>query len=64
MAEHTWPALKKMPLFTLLISCSRSASGNTRAADLPPSSITLGMACSAAVRRMLWPVPTEPVKTI
>ncbi|MCY1411338.1 hypothetical protein D9M71_267220 [compost metagenome] len=64
MAEQTWPALKKMPLRTLARTCSRSASAKTSAADLPPSSITLGIACSAAVRRMLWPVPTEPVKTI
>ncbi|MNR31576.1 hypothetical protein D3C85_1490930 [compost metagenome] len=64
MAEQTWPALKKMPPLTLASSCSRSTSAKAIAADLPPNSITLGMACSAASRRIDWPVGTEPVKTI
>ncbi|MOA42579.1 hypothetical protein D3C78_1646420 [compost metagenome] len=52
MAEQTCPALKKMPLLTLASSFSRSASANASAADLPPSSITLGMAYAAAARRI------------
>ncbi|MNN31030.1 hypothetical protein D3C81_1447010 [compost metagenome] len=53
-----------MPLFTLAMSSFLSQSGNTTAADFPPSSMTLGVAHCAAAERMARPVGTEPVKTI
>ena len=45
-------------------TASRSASGNTRLADLPPSSSTAGFSVSAQVARILRAAVGPPVKLI
>ena len=64
------PAVQRSPLrentpnTTESRAASRSASANTTAGDLPPSSIEMVFRCSADERMMCRPVSVEPVKEI
>jgi len=58
------PVAAKTPATTPLAAASRSASGNTTWADLPPSSRVTRVRLSAAARAMSLPTCVEPVNAI
>ena len=61
-AEHTCPALKKMPDAAARTAASRLASAKITLADLPPSSSVTRLKLPAAPCMMRRPTPGEPVK--
>ena len=58
------PVAAKMPDTTPLTALSRSASGNTSCADLPPSSSVVRLKVWAALRNTWRPEFSPPVKAI
>ena len=58
------PVAAKTPAMTPLAAASRSASGNTTWADLPPSSRVTRVRLSAAALAISLPTCVEPVKAI
>ncbi len=61
---QVWPVAANTPAMTPLAAASRSASGNTTCADLPPSSRVTRVRFSAAALAMSLPTMVEPVKAI
>jgi DNA-binding IclR family transcriptional regulator len=58
------PDAAKIPAMTPLTALSRSASGKTMLADLPPSSSEILASRSAAEWAMTFPTAVDPVKAI
>ena len=58
------PFRENTPKTVASIAASRSASSNTTAGDLPPSSMDRPFRCGAALAKMIWPVRDSPVKEI
>ena len=63
-AQQSWPALANTEYGIASIAESRSASANTIAADLPPSSNEIRVMFGDSVRRRCDPVDESPVKEI
>ncbi len=61
---HTWPALSSAAYASASTALSRSASGATTKASLPPSSRWRCFIIGAATDAMRWPVATDPVIAI
>ena len=61
-AEHTWPECRNTPVSTWSTELSQSASAKTTCGFLPPSSTATLVTCGAAVREMVLPVASPPVK--
>ena len=57
-----WPWLAKAPKAAAFTASSRSASSSTTSGDLPPSSSSTGLRCSAHFLAMILPTREEPVK--
>ena len=55
------PLSEKTPKIVASIAASRSASANTTAGDLPPSSIERPLRNGAALPKISWPVRLSPV---
>ena len=62
--EHAWPLLKNTLWVRPRTASSRSASGNTSEAFLPPSSIMVGRMRRAAAARIFSPVRSLPVNVM
>jgi hypothetical protein len=60
--SHIWPWWKKVPKSAPSTAMSRSASGQTMFADLPPSSSVTFLMVGAAAARIFRPVAVDPVK--
>ncbi len=58
---HVWPLAAKTPAMMPLAAASRSASGKTTWADLPPSSRVTRARCDVAPSATSMPVLVEPV---
>ena len=58
---QVWPVAAKTPAMTPLAAASRSASGKTIWADLPPSSSVTRARCDVAPSATSMPVLVEPV---
>ncbi len=63
-AMQAWPWLWKMAKADPFTAASRSASGNTTLAPLPPSSSCTRLRLPAEASTMRRPVAVEPVKAI
>ena len=64
-AQHTWPALKNKPIWMPATAFFRSASGNTMAGLLPPSSTVTFLRLESADACMIFlPTAVEPVNAI
>ena len=61
---HRSPFSEKTPNSVESIAASRSASANTTAGDLPPSSIESPLSIGAALAKISWPVLLSPVNEI
>ena len=64
MHRQTWPQLAKTERAVPSTAASKSASANTSAAFLPPSSKDTGFTPGATARMMAAPVADSPVKVM